>query len=94
MKINSGKLKEQNPVCETCGTVINGFTGKDGTTPKDGDYSICLYCHTPGKYAHGTTKIKPLTSKELHEIKNNEKLYDQFLLFDMFVREWGQKQKP
>jgi hypothetical protein len=43
------------PSCRVCGKDIGGYTniGEQPNSPKDGDYSVCLYCGTWSVFEHG-----------------------------------------
>lgn len=57
--------------CTGCKTLLDAFTSTDDSAniPSDDDLSVCVYCGAVGKYAEGTTKIKPLSEVELAYIK-------------------------
>lgn len=62
------------PMCPYCDKMLDGMVASDGSAahPKDGDYSICLYCH--GYLEFKTTHYNKLNLRDVEDIKLKEEL--------------------
>lgn len=65
-----GKSIQTKPVtCPACKTQMDGATpvGRDKAVPKEGDFSVCIYCGFPGIFTAGLDLRGP-TPEEWAEI--------------------------
>lgn len=87
---------ETSPECSVCKKFLDGFTAMDKKSkPKDGDFSICLYCGTLGKYSDGLTRLVKLSKQEEQELaKNDPKMYNEIFQALMLTIAYKNRANP
>ena len=55
--------------CPDCGTPLSAATGvDDGTTPKDGDVSLCIRCGAWLVFTNNADELRPITEDEIEKL--------------------------